>query len=129
MLQHNFTVIAIVLWPMHVNVHHIFKKTTDLILVFVILLSHISIEMLEYVNRMYFHDRCCVFQIFTLKTSLKEAEESCVAAKTEVQTQTTLLEEMSRELGRLTLAQNKSVEEVCVHLCVYPLTLSLSPSS
>ncbi|XP_031652375.1 golgin subfamily B member 1 isoform X1 [Oncorhynchus kisutch] len=51
-------------------------------------------------------------KIFTLKTSLKEAEESCVAAKTEVQTQTTLLEEMSRELGRLTLAQNKSVEEV-----------------
>nr|XP_029481792.1 early endosome antigen 1-like [Oncorhynchus nerka]XP_029481794.1 early endosome antigen 1-like [Oncorhynchus nerka] len=51
-------------------------------------------------------------KIFTLKTSLKEAEESCVAAKTEVQTQTTLLEEMSRELRRLTLAQNKSVEEV-----------------
>ncbi|XP_024003259.2 uncharacterized protein MCAP_0864 [Salvelinus sp. IW2-2015] len=50
-------------------------------------------------------------KIFTLENSLKEAEESCVAAKTEVQTQTTLLEELSRELGRLTLAENTSVNE------------------
>lgn len=75
---------------------------------------------------MYFHDRCCVFQIFTLKNSLKEAEESCVAAKTEVQTQTTLLEEMSRELGRLTLAENKSVEEVCVCIRTHFITNTIS---
>ncbi|XP_055737563.1 polyamine-modulated factor 1-binding protein 1-like isoform X4 [Salvelinus fontinalis] len=51
-------------------------------------------------------------KMFTLENSLKEAEESCVAAKTEVQTQTTLLEELSRELGRLTLAENTSVNEL-----------------
>ncbi|XP_076014485.1 uncharacterized protein LOC143006992 [Genypterus blacodes] len=44
-----------------------------------------------------------------LESSLKEAEESCAGAKTEVQNQSLLLEEMTRELERLSVAEKDAV--------------------
>ncbi|KAM4606578.1 uncharacterized protein ACJ7VT_016754 [Polymixia lowei] len=51
-------------------------------------------------------------EIVCLESSLKEAEESCVGAKTEVQNHSLLLEEMSRELERHTQAERDAVLQV-----------------
>ncbi|XP_071402913.1 trichohyalin-like [Centroberyx affinis] len=51
-------------------------------------------------------------QIVCLESSLKEAEESCVGAKTEVQNHSLLLEEMARELERLSVAEKDATLQV-----------------